>query len=138
MKRVLIGLAVVALMLAYVSVLAGDPAPSTAKEAPKNVTLTGEIVDMGCYLSDGAKGADHKGCASMCISNGMPMGLLTSDGKLYLLTLNHDNADPYNAAKKLASQQVTITGPVVERDGVKSVTVTEVKAAATEKAQKQG
>jgi hypothetical protein len=138
MKRVLISLAVVVLVLAYVSAFAGDPAKSTAKETPKNVTLTGEIVDMGCYLSEGAKGAEHKGCASMCINNGMPMGLLTSDGKLYLLTLSHDNADPYNAAKKLAAQQVTITGPVDERNGIKSVTVTDIKEVSTGKTQKQG
>lgn len=105
---------------------AGDEKKDEHKEA-KVMTLKGEIVDTGCYLAHGAKGPDHASCATKCIAGGMPMGLLTSDGVLYLLTMNHDNADPYNQAKKLAASTVEITGPVHERNGVKAIEVTAVK-----------
>src|SRR5437867_357566 len=59
-------------------------------------TITGEVVDTGCYIAHSARGEKHVSCATKCINQGMPMGLLTSDGTLYLVTLNHDNADPYN------------------------------------------
>lgn len=129
MKRVTLCLMAFALAVAVTTAHAADPKGSKteAKAAPKSLTLTGEIVDMGCYMAEGAKGEAHKGCASMCISSGMPMGLLTGDGKLYLLTLNHDKADPYNSAKKMAAEQVTVTGMMSERNGMKSLSVDDVK-----------
>jgi hypothetical protein len=103
------------------------------KDAPKTMTVTGEIVDMGCYLGHGAKGEGHKECALKCIANGMPMGLLTSDGTLYLLTMSHSDADPFNNAKKMAADMVEITGPVSERNGVKSIEVDKVAEAKADK-----
>jgi hypothetical protein len=138
MKRALAGLVVVALVMMYANVYAADQTKSATKEAPKLQTITGEVVDMGCYLSKGERGASHKGCAQMCINNGMPMGLLTNEGKLYLLTLSHDNADPYNAVKKMAAEQVSITGPVSDRDGIMSLTVQEVKQVSGATPEKQG
>ncbi len=129
MKRVTLCLMAFALALAITTAYAADPkgTRTEAKATPKSLTVTGEIVDMGCYMAEGAKGEAHKSCASMCISSGMPMGLLTGDGKLYLLTLNHDKADPYNSAKKMAAEQVTITGLMSERNGMKSLSVDDVK-----------
>ena len=103
------------------------------KDAPKTMTVTGEIVDMGCYMGHGAKGEGHKECALKCIANGMPMGLLTSDGTLYVLTMSHSDADPFNNAKKMAADMVEITGPVSERNGVKSIEVDKVAEAKTDK-----
>ncbi len=145
MKRITLAVGVLLLLAAAITVQAGDETkadPKAApKEAPKTVSVTGEIVDMGCYLAEGAHGEQHKSCATMCLSGGMPMGLLTSDGKLYLLTMSHDNADPFNSAKKMAAEKVTITGVMEERNGVKALEVNEVKTAAAEPAKaapKQG
>jgi hypothetical protein len=126
MKRFLSVLALVALTLVAVNALAaGQP----AKAAAKTVSLKGEVVDLGCYLGHGARGADHKSCATKCIANGMPFGLLTADGKLYLLTMNHDNPDPYNKCKDLAAETVVVSGPVMQRNGLMAVDVTDVKPA---------
>ena len=99
------------------------------EKAEKPTTLKGEIVDTGCYLGHEAKGPDHKGCALRCIAGGMPMGLLTADGTLYLLTMSHESADPYNKAKEMASLQVDVTGMVHERGGMKAIEVTAVTEA---------
>ena len=96
-------------------------------DAPK--TLTGELVDTGCYLGHGARGEKHVECATKCISGGMPMGLLTSDGTLYLLTMNHDDPDPYNQLKTMAGRTVSVTGMVMTRGGMKGIDVASVKAA---------
>ncbi len=103
------------------------------KDAPKTMTVTGEIVDMGCYMGHGARGEGHKECALKCIANGMPMGLLTSDGTLYVLTMSHSDADPFNNAKKMAADMVEITGPVSARNGVKSIEVDKIAEAKTDK-----
>ena len=96
---------------------------------PKATTLSGELVDTGCYLGHGAKGAKHAECATKCISGGMPMGLLTTDGTLYLLTMNHDNPDPYNKLKAMAGKSVSVTGNVMERGGMKGLDVESCKLA---------
>lgn len=54
-------------------------------------TITGQIVDEGCYKMDKANaGLDHKmpkgdtkDCAIACAKAGRPMAILTSDGKVY-------------------------------------------------------
>ena len=89
----------------------------------KPAVLKGEIVDLGCYLGREAKGADHKSCALKCIAGGMPMGLLTADGTLYLLTMSHESADPYNKAKEMASMNVEVTGKTMERNGLHAIEV---------------
>jgi hypothetical protein len=129
MKRVLGSLVLVGALAFAVAAIADSKDAKTAKATPKSVTLKGELVDMGCYVSHEAKGEKHKGCATKCVAGGMPMGLLTADNKLYLLTLNHDNADPYNMAKDMMSAMVEITGTVSERNGAHIIDVTDLKAA---------
>ena len=101
------------------------PHAAAAKAGPQ--TIAGEVVDTGCYLAHSARGEKHIGCATKCINQGMPMGLLTSDGKLYLLTLNHDNPDPYNKLKAMAGKNVAVTGMVMDRSGMKGIDVAEFK-----------
>ena len=130
MKRVLAVLVVVAALgfaVSAIPALAKGTAKTAAAAGP--VTLKGEIVDCGCYLSKGAKGEDHKECAQKCISGGMPMGLLTGDNRFYLLTVDHQNADPYNKCKDLVATMVEITGKTYTRHGVSMIDVTDVKAA---------
>jgi hypothetical protein len=94
-------------------------------------TIRGEVVDTGCYLGHAAKGEKHIACATKCINQGMPMGLLTSEGTLYLLTMNHDNPDPYNQIKEMAGKTVAVTGEVMERSGMKGIDVAAFKPVAT-------
>ncbi len=100
-----------------------------AEQASKPVTVLGEVVDTGCYLGAGEKGTKHKGCAASCISNGMPMGLLTEGGELYLMTPPHGNMDAYNKLKEWAAAKVEVTGKVQERSGMKSIEVASAKQA---------
>jgi len=116
------------LVLAVALFLFGVFAYAAEKPAAASKTVTGEVVDLGCYLGSGMKGAGHKECASTCITKGGPMGLLTSKGLLYVLTMNHDNADAFNQAKQYAGGQVKITGPVMMRSGTRSLQVDTVAA----------
>ncbi len=132
MKKLMLGLAAAATVAAVAAFAqpTEKAKPAAASAAPKRVTIKGEIVDTGCFLSHGSRGEKHKGCADKCIANGMPMGLLTTKGTLYLLTLDHDNADPYNQAKSMAAQTVEVTGTLLARNGMKAINVTGVKSAA--------
>jgi len=93
----------------------------------KPMTISGEVLDMACYSSSGAKGEGHKSCAASCIKGGSPMGVLTSDGKVYLLVENHDKKDAYAEAQKHAGEQITATGTLSDRGGLNALVVDEVK-----------
>lgn len=107
-----------------IGVLSMLPLPSRAQEA---VTVRGEVVDMACYMAKDKKGPGHKSCALLCAKGGVPMGLLTDSGDVYLLIDNHDNNEPYEAVKKLAGSQVELTGEKFVKPGVASIMVTGVK-----------
>ncbi len=93
----------------------------------KTVTLKGEVIDMSCYLGHEAKGKKHKGCAKSCIlDKGLPMGLLTKSGKVYLLTENHAKAKAYKQVKELAAKKVSIRGKKYSRGGVQAIAVSKV------------
>ena len=119
MRRVLSACLVAAMALAAFSAFA----VAAENAAAKSQTVTGEVIDLGCFLGHSAKGAAHKECAANCVANGMPMGLLTDKGVLYLLTLNHDDADPFNKTKGWAGEQVKVTGVVNVRQGMKALQV---------------
>jgi len=115
-------LAVAALLLLPLTALAAD------KTAPKEEkTVQGEVLDLGCYLAHDGKGPDHAMCAQMCVKNGQPMGLLSADGTVYILTASHDDSKPFNQAKDFAGQRVEIRGTVGINGGLKGLTVLAVK-----------
>jgi hypothetical protein len=134
MKRIIALVAVLAITVTAVA-FAGQQAAKGAKAAAhssagmKAGTWTGEILDSGCYLSRGAMGTGHAECALKCASQGMPMLLMTKDGKAILLTPNHDNPDAYESLKGMAGSVATVTGTFSERGGVKGIDVTAATAA---------
>lgn len=92
-------------------------------------TVTGEIVDLACYLGHGAKGAKHAECAKKCLAGGSPMGLLTKRGSLFLLVNNHEHEDAYSSAKTMAAQLVKVTGDLSHKGGLKALIVDKVQKA---------
>jgi hypothetical protein len=89
-----------------------------ADDAAATKSVTGEIVDLMCYIDHGAKGEKHKGCAEKCIKSGGPVGLLSGDD-LYLVIGDHKPMNDELAAK--AAQTVTLKGKVVEKNGMKMI-----------------
>lgn len=110
---------------------------SGEKAAAKTANVTGEIVDTGCYMAHGASGEKHASCAAKCIAGGMPMGLLTEAGALYLITMNHDNPDAYNKLKEMAAKKVVVTGVTHERAGMKAIDAVSFKMAEAKAEAKQ-
>lgn len=96
----------------------GTPIAGFAAETAtgQEQSITGEVVDLMCYLDHGAKGDKHKGCAQKCIKSGGPVGLLSND-QLYLVIGDHKPMNDELADK--AAQTVTLKGKVVERNGMK-------------------
>lgn len=86
-------------------------------------TIEGEVLDMSCYMAHEGKGAKHKKCALACIKGGLPMGILTKDGAVYLVVEDHSKKKAYKQLKKWAAEQVTVKGEIIERGGVQAIIV---------------
>lgn len=125
MKKVKIGMPklIGSLLVAGLTVLS-----LSAFGQQKTATLKGEVLDMSCYMGHGAHGPGHKMCAQMCLNKGLPAGLMTSNGQVYLLVEDHDKSDAYKEAIKHAAANVTITGKVSNKNGVQALVVENVKA----------
>ena len=89
-------------------------------------TVTGEVVDLGCYLDHGAKGEKHQKCAMNCIKGGMPVGVLTDDGKVYLVIGQHHKPANDQLAD-LAAKKVTIEGKVGTQNGVSIIVAEKIE-----------
>jgi hypothetical protein len=108
-------------LLTVAAFIAALGAPAFAKES----TVKGQIVDVSCYNMDKANnaGVDHKmpkgdtkDCAIGCAKAGRPMALLTSDGKVYVLT-GGLAADKNAKIIPHIAHTVEVTGDVTEADG---------------------
>ena len=101
----------------------GKPVPG------KVVTVTGEIIDLSCYLQVGKHGDKHRECGQKCVKNGQPVGLLAEDGTVYLLCdEEHDpRRDGLTEFRKAAidamAHIVTINGTQTEVGGQKAIFV---------------
>lgn len=109
----------------------GQPAKVDAEHGSggKEITVKGELIDMSCFMAHEGKGKKHAECAKMCVVGGAPLGILTGDGKVYLLVEDHSSAKakkPYMEAKKLVAETVTIKGDAYERGGVQAIVVESV------------
>lgn len=78
--------------------------------------VTGEVIDMACYIDHGATGEKHADCAKKCITSGLPVGIKGDDGKTYMLIGEHK---PMNAdLAQFAAKKITVEGKVTSRDGI--------------------
>jgi hypothetical protein len=78
--------------------------------------ITGEIVDMMCYVDHSAMGEKHgQSCGSICIKNGGPVGIV-SDGKAYLVVGEHKPINDELAGS--CGKTITLKGKLVERAGI--------------------
>lgn len=94
----------------------GDKEKLSGGETKK---ITGEVIDMACYLDHGSTGEKHADCARKCITSGLPVGLKGDDGKTYLLIGEHMPMNQDLAA--YAAKKITVEGKVVSRDGVNMI-----------------
>ena len=89
------------------------------------VTVKGEVLDMACYLDHGAHGEKHAQCAAKCIESGLPVGIKSEDGKVYLLIGEHK---PLNSElAQYAAKTITVKGKLVSRDGINMIENAEIQ-----------
>jgi hypothetical protein len=77
-------------------------------------TVTGEVVEMWCYLEAGDRGAAKKACATACAKAGNPIALVDDKGELYLLAGLKSHQPAQELLLDKMSERVTVTGTLVK------------------------
>jgi hypothetical protein len=78
--------------------------------------VTGEVVDMMCYVDHNAVGEKHgQSCGAKCVKGGGPVGIV-SDGKAYLVVGEHKPINDQLA--EFCGKTVTLKGKMAERGGI--------------------
>ena len=116
-KLVISATFVVALIISPLA-LAHDPAEHGKENlsAGAEKTVTGEIVDMMCYIDHNAVGDKHgQSCGAKCIKNGGPVGII-ENGKAYLVVGEHKPMNDELAES--CGKTITLKGKLAERGGV--------------------
>ncbi len=112
----------------------GMAGQSSAMEG-KKVTLTGEMIDTWCYVSQimGSSavvtGTAHHVCAVWCAAGGIPVGLLNKEDNKVYMVLSFEGDETSVANEKLLnlqSHELTVKGTVFELDGLSYLNVDEV------------
>ncbi len=108
-----------AITLAFTAALATAPLAMAEEAKAKTDTatkeLTGEIVDLMCYIDHNAMGEKHASCGEKCIKGGGPVGIL-SEGKAYLVVGAHKPMNDQLAP--LAGKTVTLKGKLASNGGM--------------------
>ena len=98
------------------------------KSATGEQTITGEVIDTSCYLQHGdSTGEPHRPCALKCANRGVPLGLLTSSGTIYLpIVMTHKGA--YNKPLlPYAGRKVRVKGRVLIKGGLRGIEIKSVE-----------
>lgn len=97
-------------------------------EMPPPQTITANVVDTACYINQNLHGADHKMCAEVCAKAGVALGLLGSDGNLYIATgPGMPSVGQNEALLPYAEETVQVTGSVLERGGTRSIVIDKIE-----------
>ena len=104
--------------------LAHDEHGKDKLDAAADKTVTGEIVDMMCYVDHNAIGEKHgQSCGVKCIESGGPVGIV-SDGKAYLVVGEHK---PMNSElAQSCGKTITLKGKLAERGGIAMIENAEI------------
>jgi hypothetical protein len=86
--------------------------------------VTGEIVDMMCYVDHNAVGEKHgQSCGAKCVKNGGPVGIV-SDGKAYLVVGEHKPINDQLA--EYCGKTITLKGKMADRGGIAMIEIAEI------------
>jgi len=127
-----IGLLGLALVLPVALVAQDKSKQGMSMEMPKgkDVKITGTVVDVSCKFGQGLTGESHRMCAQVCADRGLPLAILTDDGKLYIPTSAGMPGDAQNGRlKDFAEHRVTVEGKAFAAGGAQAIQIAAISPA---------
>jgi hypothetical protein len=93
-------------------------------DAAASKEVTGEVVDMMCYVDHNAVGEKHgQSCGAKCIKSGGPVGIVSED-KAYLVVGEHKPINEQLA--EYCGKTITVKGKLAERGGIAMIENAEI------------
>ena len=114
-------------MLLGIAVVLAVSLTAVAQPKGERITVSGEVVDMWCYLEGGDRGAAKKACATICAKAGNPIGILDSKGNLYVAVGLKDHQPAQTLLVSRMSDEVSVTGTLVKKGGAQMLYIDTVK-----------
>ena len=108
---------------------AATPEQQAVLKKGKPASVTGEVIDVSCFLQMGKRGEKHIACGTKCIQNGQPIGIVDDKGLVYVLFAEaHDprrdgQADLKATFLPYLAKRVTVNGMVEESKGTRALYV---------------
>jgi len=96
-------------------------------DAPKVVTVKGEVVDLWCYMDHRDHGQKHKSCAVKCAEAGNPIGIADASGHLFIAMGGKKHQPGRDVLIDLMAETVTVTGRLVKDGGLQAIYITSVE-----------
>ena len=122
MKRhkvaIVVGTVVVATVI-WATALQAGPEGGKSKP-PQDVTLTGRIVDLHCFMTEKFESEDRVKCTADCIRAGVPAALATEDG---VVIIGKGAKGAAQAVAAFAYEEVELRGKLYERYGVRYIDI---------------
>ena len=123
-KPTLMKIAVTATVIGAFAVSPFAIAQEHGDDAAASKEVTGEVVDMMCYVDHNAVGERHgQSCGAKCIKSGGPVGIV-SDGKAYLVVGEHKPMNDQLA--DYCGKTITLKGKLAERGGLAMIENAEI------------
>ena len=123
-KPTVLRVAVTAIFIAGLACAPLAIAQEHGDDAAASKEVTGEVVDMMCYVDHNGVGEKHgQSCGAKCIKSGGPVGIL-SDGKAYLVVGEHKPINDQLA--EYCGKSITVKGKLAERGGIAMIENAEV------------
>ena len=108
-----------------ISVLAADESDSTTIGT---LTVEGLVRDIACPLQNkkSTSTSFSKECITMCLKSGSPLGILTSNGEVYLPVTQSMPDMGQDALKPFVGEHVKATGKVFLRNGTHAIEISKI------------
>ena len=118
-------LALLVCLVAPMVTLAADDADSTAIGT---LTVEGLVRDIACPLQNkkSTSTSYSKECITTCLKAGSPLGILTSEGDVYVPITQSMPDTGQNALKPYVGERVKATGKVFLRNGTHAIEISEI------------
>jgi hypothetical protein len=93
----------------------------------KTTQITGQVVEMACFIGHNSSGEKHAKCAESCARAGNPLAIF--DGKQVYVSIAMDHKNPNEKLMPFIEKKVKVTGSLIEKAGIKGIAIDKVEAA---------
>ncbi len=109
-----------------ISVGSGAAFAAQGTPSQESVKITGEVVDLWCYLDHHGHGLKHRKCAITCAEAGNPIGIVDDKGHVYVAMGGEKHQPGRDVLIQRMAETVTVEGRLVREGGVDAVYVDDV------------